>query len=228
MGEAFPFLDIIIFAIIAAFLVMRLRSVLGRRTGHERRPPKDAYTAKKVEGKEAGDDTVVQLPEREAAEARRGAVEADDPLAAGLTQIRIADRNFDVEKFCAGSRTAFEMVVTSYAAGDTDTLKPLLSKDVFDNFARAITEREGKGHVLETTLVGIRSADVIEASMSDSTAVIAIKFVSEQINVTRDVDDEVVDGDASRVTSVTDIWTFARDAKSRNPNWTLIATDAPN
>ena len=78
------------------------------------------------------------------------------------------------------------MVITSYAAGDTDTLKPLLSEDVFDNFARAITEREGKGHVLETTLVGIRSAIVIEASMSDSTAVITIKFVSEQINVTRD------------------------------------------
>lgn len=228
MGQAFQFLDIIIFALLAAFLVMRLRSVLGRRTGHERPPPKDAFgRTKKVEGPEKGDDKVVQLPGREAAEAP-AEVEDADPFSAGLAQIRRADRNFDLDQFIAGARTAFDMIVTSYAAGDTDTLQPLLSEDVFDNFARAIADREDQGRVLETTLVGIRSAEAIEASMSRTTASVTIKFVSEQINVTRDEDGGVVDGDATSVAHVTDIWTFARDTASRNPNWILVATESPN
>ncbi len=231
MGQAFQFLDIIIFALLAAFLVMRLRSVLGRRTGHERPPPKDAFgRTKKVEGPEKGDDKVVQLPGREAAEVpcEPAEVEEADPLAAGLAQIRRADRQFDLDQFLGGARTAFDMIVASYAAGDTDTLQPLLSEDVFDNFARAIADRGDQSHVLETTLVGIRSAEAIEASMSRTVASVTVKFVSEQINVTRDEDGGVVDGDATRVADVTDIWTFARDTASRNPNWILVATEAPN
>lgn len=232
MGGAFQFLDIIIFALVAAFLVMRLRSVLGRRTGQEQPPPKDAFgRTKQVEAAEKkGDDKVVRLPGREAAEAPCAPEEVEDtsPLGAGLAKIRRADRNFDLDSFISGARTAFDMVVSSYAAGDTDTLQPLLSEDVYDNFARAIADREDQGHILETTLVGIRSAEAIEASMSRTVASVTIKFVSEQINVTRDEDGKAVDGDATKVSKVTDIWTFARDTTSRNLNWTLVATEAPN
>lgn len=231
MGQAFQFLDIIIFALLAAFLVMRLRSVLGRRTGHERRPPEDTFgRAKKVEGSEKRDEKVVRLSGHDATEASREPVDVEqtDALAAGLAKILHADRKFDLDRFMAGASQAFDMIVVSYASGDTDTLKPLLSEDVFDNFARVISERESEGWVLETTLVGTRSVEAIEASMSRTVASVTVKFVSEQINVTRNENDEIVEGDATRVANVTDIWTFARDTVSRNPNWLLVATGAPN
>ena len=205
---------------IAGFLVLRLRGVLGRRTGSER-PPRDTFGKPRPE---KGSDTVVALPNR----ARAEAGDPDDPLTGGVAQIRSADPSFDPDGFVAGGRGAFEMIVTSFSAGDTETLRPLLSDEVFDNFNQAITARAEQKQNLETTLVGIRSADLIEASMDGRVAFLTIKFVSEQINVTRDEQGEAVDGDASHVATVTDIWTFARNTRSRNPNWTLVATDSQN
>ena len=208
---------------IAGFLVLRLRGVLGRRTGSER-PPRDPFGKPRPE---KGSDTVVALPNRARADAAE-AGDPDDPLTGGVAQIRSADPSFDPDGFVAGGRGAFEMIVTSFSAGDTETLRPLLSDEVFDNFNQAITARAEQKQNLETTLVGIRSADLIEASMDGRVAFLTIKFVSEQINVTRDEQGEAVDGDASHVATVTDIWTFARNTRSRNPNWTLVATDSQN
>ncbi len=216
---------------VAAFLVLRLRSVLGRRTGHER-PPTDPYAAKSKPKAEPADnsDRVVALPPRgdraKAAAAQRA--QSADPLEAGITQIRIADSDFDPDQFVQGAKSAFEMIVTSYASGDRDTLRPLLSDEVYENFGQAIDERAKNKHTLETTLVAVRSADLLEASMDGRVAFLSVKFVTEQINVTRDEQGEVVDGDTSQVATVTDIWTFARNTRSRNPNWTLVATEAPN
>ena len=111
----------------------------------------------------------------------------------------------------AGAKVAFEMGVAAFAQGDPKTLRPLLSNDVFEEFAGAIKAREDSNEVLETTLVGIGQADIIEAELQGKTAFVTIKFVSEQINVTRNAEGEAVDGDPSHVTSVTDIWTFSRD-----------------
>ena len=221
-----PF-DLLIFAILAAVLVLRLRSVLGRRTGHERPPPRPAAApARSERAGEGRSETVVSLPDKR----RRGA-EAEptgDPLQDGLAKIRAADSEFDGDEFLTGARAAFEMIVNAYAGGDLDTLRPLLSDEVFDNFAQAVKERQEDKHTLETTLVGIRDADLIEASMEGRVAFLTAKLVSEQINVTRDAGGEVVDGDPGQIATVTDIWTFARNTRSRNPNWTLVATDAPN
>ncbi|MHA1567525.1 MAG: Tim44/TimA family putative adaptor protein [Alphaproteobacteria bacterium] len=229
-------LDLIVFAMVAAGTVLWLRSVLGRRTGQER-PPTDPYSRdSKAEQGEQTSDRVVALPNRkrpdgddqtgndQAADAEAGA----DPLQAGLRQISLADPEFDSEGFIGGVRGAFEMIVNAYAAGDVDSLRPLLSDEVYDNFASAIAERQTNKHQLETTLVGIRKATLIEASMDGRVAFVTAKLVSEQINVTRDKDSEVVDGDPGQIATVTDIWTFARNTRSRNPNWTLVATDAPN
>ncbi len=210
---------------IAAFLVLRLRSVLGRRTGHER-PPGDPYSAKPKAERADNSDRVVALPKR--GEAPKPVDASADPLEAGLTQIRIADNNFDPDEFAQGAKSAFEMIVNSYASGDRETLRPLLSDEVYDNFGRAIDERAANKHTLETTLVAVRSSDILEASMDGRVAFLTVKFVTEQINVTRDDKGEVVDGDTSQVATVTDIWTFARNTRSRNPNWTLVATEAPN
>ena len=120
------------------------------------------------------------------------------------------------------------MIVTSFANGDTDTLRPLVADEVYSNFAQAIDNRERRGEIVETTILSIKSADVIEADINVSLAEVTVKFVTEMVSVTRDANGEVVAGDARAVQDVTDIWTFARSAKSSDPNWTLIETRSPN
>lgn len=226
MGDGFQFLDIILFAMVAAFLVLRLRSVLGRRTGNER--PRIDPISQRGQDREA-DSNVVDLPPR-AADAKAPAVEIDpsDPLAAGLARIGIADNAFDPAGFLQGSRAAFEMIVQAFANGDTATLRTLLADDVYENFAEAIRQRTDAGQALTTTIVGIRSADIVEADMDDRNAVVTVKFVSEQVNVTHDSEGRVVDGDPNQVTDITDIWTFRRDTSVRDPNWKLAETRSPS
>ena len=221
------FIDIIILAMIAAFLVYRLRNVLGKRTGNER-PPQNPYgpreEATPLPREANGDDTVVALPGHSLADD----IPADSPAADGLKAIRKAEGSFSVEEFTEGARFAFDMIVTSFANGDRDTLRPLLSDEVYENFAGAIDAREANDETMEMTLVGIRDADIIEANMDGRVAFVTVKFVTEQIEVVRDKAGEPVSGDPGKVTTVTDIWTFARNTRSRNPNWTLVATEAPN
>jgi predicted lipid-binding transport protein (Tim44 family) len=240
MGNGFQFLDIILLAAIAGFLILRLRSVLGRRTGHEQPPQRyDPFAKEKAE--DSGDDKVVHLPDRgqpsdeaeapeapEAGPAPDQTADADTPLAAGLTQIKLADRDFDEKSFQSGAKMAFEMIIGAFSQGDSRALRPLLSNDVYEDFSGAIKAREEADETLETTLVGINEAELIEAELQGKTAFATIKFVSEQVNVTRDAAGEVVDGDPNTVTTITDIWTFARNTRSRDPNWTLVATRSSN
>jgi predicted lipid-binding transport protein (Tim44 family) len=244
MSDA-SFIEIVILAAVAAFFIFKLRSVLGKRTGHEERPEFDPFRQAEERGREA-EDKVIKLPDRGAERERTGrrleeeelleepqgeaaaAEDADAPAAAGLTQIKLADRSFDKKQFLAGSRAAFEMIIGAYAAGDSKTLRPLLANDVYDDFAGAIKQREDAKEVLETTLIGITSADILEAELRQKTAFVTVKFVSEQVNVTRDPEGRIVDGDPNHVAKVTDIWTFARNTRSRDPNWALVATRSPN
>jgi predicted lipid-binding transport protein (Tim44 family) len=227
MGEGFYFIDILIFAMIAAFLVYRLRGVLGRRHGEERQRP-NPYTSRPSQ---EGADNVVTLPDR----GRAPPIDVPPPapdepysLAAGIGQIQANDPTFDEKGFLQGAKAAFGMIVTAFAQGDTPTLRPLLSDDVYDNFAAAIRSRQSSGETLETKVANIREADVIEARMDGRTAFVTVKFISEQINVTRDGTGAIIDGDPEHPLEVVDIWTFARNTRSRNPNWTLIETRVPN
>jgi predicted lipid-binding transport protein (Tim44 family) len=177
---------------------------------------------------------VVSLPDRGGARMRAPA-EAPPPapdepysLAAGIAQIQANDPTFDEKGFLQGAKAAFGMIVTAFAQGDTPTLRPLLSDDVYDNFAAAIRSRQAAGESLETRVADIRDADLIEARMEGRTAFVTIKFISEQINVTRNNAGAVIDGDPEHPLEVVDIWTFARNTRSRNPNWTLIETRVPN
>lgn len=226
MDSGFAFFDIIFFAMVAAFLILRLRSVLGRRTGNENperwttREPQQ----KPVPGRADAPDNVTRLPDRARPAGEVIDVKPGSPLEAALTQIRVADPAFEARSFLEGARGAFEMIVGAYAQGDTATLRPLLSDEVYDNFAAAIRTRQQAKHTLETTLVGIKSAEITEARMDSRTAFVTVKFVSEQINVTRDAAGNVVDGDPQNIANVTDVWTFSRNTRSRDPNWTLVAT----
>ena len=229
MGDGFQFLDIVFFAMVAAFLVLRLRNVLGRRTGQERPPPADPFARRKPIERPADSGKVLELPDRGPAAPREEPQTASaDPTSAAITQIRIADPAFDLDQFLNGARRAFEMIVQAYAAGDTATLRTLLSDEVYENFASAIKTRAEKGEKHETTLIGIKGAEAIEARVENNSAQITVKFVSEQVNVTRDKESRIIDGDPNHVASVTDLWTFARNLRARDPNWLLVETRSPH
>ena len=233
MGGGFQFFDIIILAMIAGFLILRLRRVLGRRDGHEGGYPDQFRDRDKADADgddKDGDDNVVQLPDRseQVADAPVLDIDADDPAAAGLTQIRVADPSFGPGEFAEGAKMAFEMILNAFSAGERKALKGLLSPDVYKNFDEAITERERAGEVLEDTLVGIRSAKIVEAMMDGHHSVVTVKFVSEQISALRDAEGNIIDGNPNEVIDVTDFWTFSRDTRSPDPNWTLIGTESNN
>ena len=171
---------------------------------------------------------VVSLPDRGATPAEPPEFATMDPLEAGLARIKAADRNFRDKDFLKGARTAFEMVLEAFAAGDVKTLKTLLDGPVYERFAAAIREREKAGHTLESTLVGIEKSEILAAEVQDRHADITVKFVTTQVHATRDASGEIVEGDANAVAPVTDIWTFRRDIRSSNPNWVLVATGSPN
>lgn len=225
MSGGFEYFDIILFAMIAAFLVYRLGSVLGKRTGHERqgRSPLEPVGSDGPSS-DAGNDNVVAIPTRD----EPAEEEPDTPLGASITQIKLADPSFTRKGFLEGARSAFEMIITAFALGDMKTLRSLLSKEVYDNFAEAIRVRERASQTKETTLVGIDSAEILEASLDDGTASVTVKYVSEQVNATRSEDGEVVEGDPNAIEKVTDIWTFARNTKTSDPNWSLVATRSSN
>ena len=219
MGDGFVFIEIVIFAMIAAFLVYRLRSVLGRRTGEEQQRP-NPFTPRP-----SMPDNVVPMPGRDRP-APNADVAPDEPvsLVAALAQIKGADPNFDEKYFLQGARGAFQMIVEAFAKGDTAALRPLLSDEVYENFARAVRERQAAGETLETRIERITDADVVEARLDGRTALVTVKFVSEQMNVVRNAAGEVVDGDPEAVVEATDIWTFARNTRARDPNWSLVET----
>jgi len=226
MGEGFQFIDIVLFAMIAAFLILRLRSVLGRHRDHGR--AEDGVGDQTLPRQE---DNIIQLPDQgEPAAPVAGdtfepdPVREETPLDAGFTQIQIASPDFDRTEFLVGARTAFEMIIQAFAEGDRELLESLLSDEVYGNFLAAITSRENANESLENTLIRIVSAEPIEAYMDGSSANVTVKIVSEQINVTRDAEGEVVDGDPDHVSEITDIWTFARDTQNCDPNWALVAT----
>ncbi len=243
MSGGFQFFDIILFAMIAIFIVLRLRSVLGRRTGQEERDA-NRFSRTKRSVKRPGN--VINLPDRSddrepeeaEAEPRKAKPHQAEPEPAkttkstrggssvdlGLTQISIADPEFNRRDFLQGAQAAFETIVEAFARADSAALRPLLADDVYDQFVQTIRERLTEKHTLETTLVGVRGTDLLEAVLEGRTAKITVKFVTEQINVTHDENGDIVAGDETKVAPVTDIWTFSRNARSRDPNWLLAET----
>jgi predicted lipid-binding transport protein (Tim44 family) len=222
MGDFPPYFDIILFAMIAAFLVLRLRSVLGRRTGNERR--RDPLLRRA----EAASDNIIALGQRGngKAPAAPATPPPTDAVAAGLAQIRNADPGFDPVQFVEGVRVAFDLIVSAFASGDKARLRPLLSDEVFTRFCAAIDERNTARETLETRILQLKHLDIIAAELAGRSARITVKLLSDQINVLRAHDGSIVDGDPDHAIEKTDFWTFARDTRSNDPNWLLVATDS--
>jgi len=225
----------IFFLIAAVVIFFQLRNVLGRRTGNER-PPFDPYTAaRNAADKDAAQkpENVVSLPRKrlpgEPASDVYAAIDAfakpDTDLNKGLRAIKDNDPTFDPKTFVDGAKMAYEMIVMAYADGDRKTLKNLLSREVYDGFVAAIGEREAKSEKIQSSFVGINKADIVSAEMKGGEAHVTLRIISELISATRDKAGAVIDGDRETVAEVKDVWTFARDTRSRDPNWKLVATE---
>lgn len=236
MGEFLDFPTVIVI-VVAIVVLLRLRSVLGTRTGNER-PPSARYESIS-RTRPNNDDTVVPLPTRNTqttdADAERAQRKLDaeiekyaagnPALAEGLRSVAGADPGFTPKSFIEGAKAAYEMIVTAYAAGDRKTLKMLLDKDVHDSFETAIAEREAQGHTVEFTFVGLSDIEFTEVELDKRNAVVTMRIDAEVVSITRDAQGEVVEGTPGQVVAIADEWTFMRNTRSRDPNWKLVATN---
>ncbi|MGE0665293.1 MAG: Tim44/TimA family putative adaptor protein [Sphingomonadales bacterium] len=219
-------LDLILLALLAGFIILRLVSVLGRRTGNERRQenPAGLERASQPEAKNLelpGRDRLSPVPQPGPT-----AFDRDTPLGKTLSRIMMADHGFDPEGFLDGARGAYQMVTSAFAEGDRETLGSLLSPDVLRDFEAAIAEREAAGNTMQTTIVDMLKTDITDARMENGTAEVTVLFKAELISVERDSEGRIIAGNPSDTETVTDIWTFARQVKARDPNWMLVATDS--
>jgi predicted lipid-binding transport protein (Tim44 family) len=226
--------------VLAVVILLRLRSMLGRKSGQERRY--DPYATRESSSAPGAKDKVVPLPTRgdqppraaeptsqsDAEDRIGGFMPQSNPAHSGLVEIARQDADFDPQHFIRGAKSAYEMIVTAFAEGNKRLLKQFLSRDVYDGFATAITDRESRGDTVDTSFVGINKADIIDAEVKNRTARITIKIVSQLITAIKNRNGEVIEGDPKQIRDVTDIWTFARELTSRDPNWKLVATQAAN
>ena len=220
MGD-YGFIDIVLFAMIAAFLILRLRSVLGKhRNSGEGKSNLGLHTltqSHKTEKQPAEGDS-----KEESKIELQNSEKDNDGL--DLAEIKGAIPGFEKGDFLAGVRAAFEIIVNSFSSGDKEKLAGLLSDEVFNNFSSAITDRERLGHVSESSLIRIIDTVLLEANISDGSVLLTVKILSEQINATKGEQGEVVDGNPDLVLEVADIWTFSKEIESPDPNWRLVAT----
>ena len=202
MSEAFQYLDILILAIIAGIVLLRLRSVLGRRTGHEKtdkssfnyETPQQAQTEKVIEIKPKGD-----VPSRE-------------------------DGWFDKDDFLKGASNAYETIVTNFENGNKEALKPLLSSDVMDSFSSVIDDRNNKSESVEFNFIGIEKSEIVHKDLKKNPMEVSVRFISEMITCIKNSKDEVISGSLNQVQKITDVWTFEKNQKSKGSNWLLAAT----
>jgi predicted lipid-binding transport protein (Tim44 family) len=233
---SFDPLNILLLAV-ALVVFWRLRSVLGSRTGTEK-PPFDLFGTRRGGTPDAG-GPVSRLPEptpvpandtgdREPpAPAWKGYAEDGSPLAVALGRMAETDPSFSPRGFVEGANLAYEMTIEAFAKGDKPALKNLLSKEVFDGFSRVIDDRASQGQRVESRFVGIDKTTIQQASLVGRKASVTVEFVSDLISATYDKAGQVIDGDPKEIRQVTDVWTFERDVGSRDPNWKLVATEAP-
>ena len=219
--------DLIFFVLVAAFLIIRLRSVLGRRTGNEKRP-KDIFMYQ---------DTVLGSGKKKTISEKEDIKEKsfDESLSknkvnlkkgTALEKIYFFDQTFSTKKFLAGAKNAYQQIINSYANGEINKIKYLLDSKVFSTFSNEIKSRVKKKYTLEHTLISIKSAAVEKIYVKSSIADIVVKFVSEQVNLLKNKDGKVLKGNDEYIENHTNYWTFSKDLKSNDPNWKLIVTKA--
>ncbi len=211
--------EIVLLAMVALFVGLRLYSVLGRRTGHEQQPIlRPADSSAPAESAAPVQDVVAERPEA-------SGLVYEDAAAAGIRAIVSADPSFDVARFLEGSQAAYRMILEAFWKGDRAELRHLAGEQVLTSFEEAISERETSGHRLDNRLVRIDRAIIQDAELNGRTASITVRFDSDIAAVTRDSSGEMVAGTLTDAVPANDLWTFRRTLGSANPNWLLVETD---
>ncbi len=216
----FP-IDLILFGMIAAFLILRLRSILGRRTGFER-PPQFQAQPGTPPPVAAGPGAVVIDAHAEPAGPVAGLPSPASPAGVALARIQAADRNFDPARFLGQAEQAFRMIVGAFATGNRGALQPLVSPDVFHAFDQAIGARDAAGHRQTTEIRAVPTVAIEAAELAGTTARVTLRIVSDQVTITHDAAGAPVAG-ADAVTELTDIWAFERDVSGTDPTWRLVS-----
>lgn len=230
MQEHFD-LTTIIFALLAAFVVWKVRSILGTRTGHEQPPQERSGQHSSASDIPSGPDQAANdsqgHSQRNLSSETRWAPFAapGSDLWVNLDQLAKMDTSFTPREFLEGAKAAYEMILLAFSNGNRATLQPLLSKEVFDSFASAISERENNGQVAETTLVSIEKAEIKKLVLKGTTVQVVVGINSKLISAIRATSGALIEGSSEKVVDMTDIWTFSRDSNSRDPNWRLISTE---
>jgi predicted lipid-binding transport protein (Tim44 family) len=197
MSSQFGFIDIILLAMFAGFIILRLRNILGRKTGHQGKPiskyfPKEMEVLKDIENNEA---------------------------------IKTGNVDEEVKKqFLKGADIAYEQIITSFAKGDKKSLKSLLGKDLFDTFAEVIDERKKKELKYETTFIGLKSSKILEFQKIENIYKITVNFISEIITCVKDKNSKIIEGNPDTIKTVNDVWKFSKNMWSQNPTWYLVET----
>jgi predicted lipid-binding transport protein (Tim44 family) len=212
----FP-IDLILFGMIAAFLVLRLKSILGKRTGYER-PPQPIQPR----AVPAAPAPVQAAPAQPAPATHRTVPESVSALGQTLARMQTIDRNFEPGAFLDGAEKAFQIIVHAFAAGDRGTLRPLLGNETWNAFDLAITEREKAGQTHVTEVRAMHGVSIETAELTGTVASIGVRIVSDQVNMTQTRSGQVITG-TDAVTEITDLWTFERDLAQPNPIWHLVA-----
>ena len=213
-------LDVVLI-VVAGVVLFRLYAVLGRQTGNER--TRDLFRLGRTQSAPNAGDNVVKLPES-AAKPEQARESAGGTIAQGVVELKAADKSFDADKFLAGAKSAYEIILTAFAKGDRDTLRPLLNDEVFHAFDEVIRGREQRKERVQFTFVGFKEVKIADAGVRGQSGEVTVSFAAQFISATQDSNGSVTDGDTKAVRDVTDIWTFARDIRSRDPNWVLVAT----
>lgn len=221
------YLDIVVFAVIAVVLIWKLRGVLGQRTGNEREPQdllsrRNAPGAESPADKEAGavGDNVIRLPNRNPPKID----EPEEEVSPEVARVRALDPTFDAAEFLEGAKIAFDMILVAFGTDDIKSLRSLLTPEVLKTFTAAIEARRKAGETLESQLISIRSAEIDGTRVDGTTVFVTVRFVSEQVSCLRDKNGVVIDGDEAHVLMLTDLWTFSRNTRLRDPNWFLAET----
>ena len=225
--NTFLTLDLIFFILVAVFLIIRLRSVLGRRTGNEKRP-KDIFMYQ---------DTTLDTDKNKTLDEKKSIKSKfQDKLFIGkknnlnkntaLEKICYFDKNFSTKKFLLGAKNAFQTIIQSYAKGEINKIKHLISTNVFSIFSKEIISREKKRYILEHSLISLKSAGIEKINVKFSIADIVVKFVSEQVNLLKNEKGKILKGNDEYIENHTNYWTFSKDLKSSNLNWKLVVTKA--
>ncbi len=226
MSETIPYANLLILALVAGFILLRLRGILGKDLGNDQ---PNFFNRAPIE-KTDRDQPIVQLHEKllkpkpkEEADPYLAAL-GDTPVASGLKRIKEEDPEFSASEFLEGAKLAFEMVFDAYVKGDKDTLRMLLSDALYKEFSGEVDSRAGEENKRETTLVSILGKDITQARLEGTTAHIGVRFISEQVSVMRNPQGEIVGGDPSALQHIEDEWVFERNTHSKNPNWKIIET----